>query len=414
MADAPLWLWGLLGALLLSSGVFSASETALFSLRPEERDAAPARLRALLARPRDLLVTVLLGNLLINILFFAFVERLAHGAGGLELFLINLGALLALLVCGEIVPKTLGLRARFALARVASGPLPWFVGLMRPARRSLIALLETTCRALGPLAKDEPALTPEELEEVLDRSAERGLLSEDEADLMGEVVELDSIRVREIMTPRVDVIALELDGSNRDEVVALAVERHLSWLPVFDGHPDAVLGRVRVRDLLVHPGREPAKLVMPVKYVPEVASLLDLLQSLREDRVSEAIVVDEWGGTAGVVTIEDVIEEIVGELRTEGERRQPAAVPLGEGRFRVAGGLSIRDWNELFGHRVVPTEFETVGGFVTAQLGRIPRAGDAVEFGSLSMTVHEVRGRRILSLDLEVAAGAPPLEGGGA
>ena len=411
MPDASLGLWGLLSALLLLSGAFSASETALFSLRPEERSAAPARLRRLLERPRDLLVTVLLGNLLINILFFAFVERLAHGAGGLQVFLVNLGALLALLVCGEIMPKTLGLRMRVRFARAAAPPLGLLVGLLGPARVSLIALLDWTCRLLGPLAKDEPALTPEDLAEVLERSAEHGLLSEDEADLMGEVVELDSIRVREIMTPRVDVIALTLDGANRESAVKLAVESHLSWLPVFDGHPDRVLGRVRVRDLLVHPERELAKLAMPVKFVPEVASLLDLLQTLREDRVSEAIVVDEWGGTAGVVTIEDVIEEIVGELRTEGEQRHIPAVPLGEGRFRVAGGLSIRDWNELFGYKVVPTEFETVGGFVTAQLGRIPRVGDAVEYGSLLMTVHEMRGRRILALDLEVRR-ATTIDGG--
>ena len=113
------------------------------------------------------------------------------------------------------------------------------------------------------------------------------------------------------------------------------------------------------------------------------------------------------GDRGGSVTIEDVFEELVGELRTEGERRTPAAVPLGEGRFRVAGGLSIRDWNDSFGTRVVPTEFETVGGFVAALLGRIPRAGDVARYGELSMAVHEVRGRRVVSVDLEVAERSP-------
>ncbi|MFT4543097.1 MAG: magnesium and cobalt transporter, partial [Planctomycetota bacterium] len=125
------------------------------------------------------------------------------------------------------------------------------------------------------------------------------------------------------------------------------------------------------------------------------------LATLREDRVSEAIVVDEWGGTAGVVSMEDIFEELVGELRVEGEESQPPVVPLGEGRFRVSGGLSIRDWNDRFGTNIVPAEIETVGGYVTALLDRIPRRGDRVTLGGgLACEVHEVRDRRLLTLDL--------------
>ena len=181
-----------------------------------------------------------------------------------------------------------------------------------------------------------------------------------------------------------------------------ALERRLGWLPVVEGNPDRVIGHVRVRDLVLRTDRDVSQLVMPVKFVPEVASALDLLRTLQEDRTAEAVVLDEWGGTAGVVTIEDVFEEIVGELRAEGEERVPVAVPQGEGVFRVSGRLSIRDWNERFGFTVVPVEFETVGGFVTALLGRIPRAGDVARFGSLVLQVEEVRGRRVLAVDLWV------------
>lgn len=405
------WIWPVLAALLAASGTFSASETALFSLTPAERASSGRFVRELIAAPRELLATVLLGNLVVNVLFFAFATRMLGGATGSVDLVGYLAALLAVLVAGEILPKTVGLRARVRVAKLGSPPLVLLSRALAPVRRPLIRLLDATCRALGPFARDERALEPEDLAQVIGRVVARGIMHEGEADLMSEILELDAIRVREIMTPRVDTTFLELDGSNREKALASAVEQRLSWLPVVDGNADRVVGRVRVRDLLNEPSRAPSTLVMPVKFVPEVASCLDLLHSLREDRVAEAIVVDEWGGTAGFVTIEDIFEEIVGELRAEGESRELVAVPLGEGRFRVSGALPIRDWNEEFGYRVVPTEFETVGGFVTALLGRIPRTGDLVRYGDLEMRVHDVRGRRVRTVDMAVAA--PSLESAG-
>jgi magnesium and cobalt transporter len=197
-----------------------------------------------------------------------------------------------------------------------------------------------------------------------------------------------------------------LDGSNRAEVLARALEERLSWLPVVDGAPDEIRGSVRVRDLLVHPDRTLRALTMPVLFVPEVASCMDLLRLFRDRKATEAVCVDEWGGTAGYVTVEDVFEELVGELRVEGEAREVEVVPLGEGAYRVPGSLSIRDWNDRFGMRVVPTEFETVGGLVTALLGRIPRSGDEVAYGHLELEVGEVRGRRVDWVRLRVRDGS--------
>jgi len=228
------------------------------------------------------------------------------------------------------------------------------------------------------------------------------VLKSDEVDLLTEIVELREIRVREIMTPRVDNLFCELDESNREEVLAQAVEQRLSWLPVIEGAADAVRGRVRVRDLLVHRERPISQLVMPVKFVPEVASALDLLRQLREDRAKEAVCVDEWGGTAGTVTIEDVVEEIVGDLRTEGEQPDNLIERLSEGEYKVSGALSVRDWNDRFGSEVVPSEFETVGGLVTALLGHIPKPGDEVEYGALRMQVASVDGRRVEFVRLSV------------
>jgi putative hemolysin len=389
--------------------MFSASETALFSLGRSMRSRAGKHAVSLLARPRDLLVTVLLGNLLVNVLFFAFAARLRHANGGGHDILVAIVALFAVLILGEIVPKTIGLSSPLPVARVLSVPLHALVYGLGPVRRMVIRVLDWTMHKLGPLAHSERAITPQTLAEVIERSAERGVLLGSEADFVAEILELGDVRVREIMTPRVDLLLLELSGANREEVVREALGRRITWLPVVDGGPDEIVGRIKLRDLLNHPERPVAQLVMPLAFVPEVAEVLDVLRTLRERHSAEAVVVDEWGGTAGVVTLEDVFEEIVGELRVEGEGRRPLAVPLGEGRFRVDGGLSIRDWNEEFGLRVVPTEFETVGGFVTALLGRIPRAGDVVRYGSLEMEVHEVRGRRVVSVD--IGLGVQPAAG---
>ena len=407
MSDTPAWLFGLLLFLLGLSGLFSASETAFFSLTPAEKARAGPSAVRLVHAPRRLLFAVLFCNLVVNVLYFAFAGRLLPGDEGLGDLLVGIGVLVALLVCGEILPKTLGLRARVAVARLTALPLRAAVFVLGPFSHPVRALLDRIGSGLDRLLREgEGAITPDVLANIMERGAEQGALLDVEADLLTEVIELDDIRVREIMTPRVDALFLDLSGKDRDDMVRQALDSRLAWLPVVDGRPDRVVGRVRLRDLLRKPDKRVAELVMPIQFVPEVASALDLLRNMRADRTAEAVVVDEYGGTAGFVTAEDVFEEIVGDLRTEGEARVPAVVPLGEGRYRVAGGLAIRDWNEAFGQQVVPREFETVGGFVTALLGRIPRTGDEVRVGNLELEVHEMRRRRVRTVDIGLASAA--------
>ena len=185
-------------------------------------------------------------------------------------------------------------------------------------------------------------------------------------------------------------------------MLAEARRECITWVPVVRGGADQIVGGLEIRSLLVHRERAVEALVMPVKFVPEMARLVSLLSSFHLDHVSEAVVVDEWGGTAGVVTLEDVFEELVGELRVEDEEKIQEIVDVGEGRFRVSGALSVREWNEAFNVDVVPSAFETVGGFVSAALGRLPRAGDEVHLGAgLVGIVDEVRGHRVVTLTLQ-------------
>lgn len=403
MTDVPLGLWLLLGGLLALSAACSAAESALFSLGKSGAPRAGSSARALLERPRDVLIALLLINDLVNLSFFLFAQNLLPGDGGRGDLAVGLSTLVSMIVLGEVLPKVGALRANVAVARATAPALLALVARMGSLRHWIAKAMDACFRALGPIARDERGLDSSELGQLLERSAEQGLLHDHEADLLYEIVELRAVRVREIMQPRVDALFLDVRGAERAAIVRQAVERRLAWLPLVDGTPDRVLGRVRLRDLLVHPERPLRQLSLPVKFVPEVASALDLLHTLREERAAEAVVVDEWGGTAGVVDIENVFEEIVGDLRQEGEARGQSVVPLGEGRFRVDGGLSLRDWNDYFGYRVVPNEFETVGGFVTALLGRIPRPGDEVHHGELSMRVHAVAGRRVAAVDMSIA-----------
>lgn len=395
-------LWPLLAVLLLLSGVFAASEAALFSLSPAERTRAGRAAGRLLEDARSLLVTILLGNLVLNVLFFAFASRLGAGRGARAELAWGLGALLAIVLFGEIFPKTLALRGRVAISRWSAVPLSLLVPLLRPFQRAVDRLLELTYRVLGEAAEGERGVTTDELARALEHSAEQGLLLDTEAQILVGVAELEEIRVREIMTPRVDTPFLDLEESDHSAELHAAVTARAGWLVAVEGGPDRVAGRIRVRDLLAHPETPPRELLQPVEFVPEVATALHLLHHLRERKAAEAVVVDEWGGTAGLVQLEDVFEEIVGDLKVEGERDEAPVRPLGGGGFLVVGSLSIRDWNDLFGYRVVPTEFETVGGFVTALLGRMPRTGDVARAGGLAFEVREVLRRRITSLEIRV------------
>jgi putative hemolysin len=395
-------VWPVLALLLFGSAFCSAGETALFSLDDAGRERAGPAVQKLLANAQALLITLLLGNLLVNVLIFATAAGLAPEGKEYGLLATGILALLGVLVLGEILPKSLALREPVAVARLVAPPLYLLVAALAPLRRLVRALLEVAMRVLGEGAREEPRITAETLAEVLTQSAEVGMLAASEADLLAEVVELEGIRVREIMTPRVDMLSLDLAADEDDniQIMARALARRLTWLPVVRGHADQVAGCVRMRDILSQPERPLADLVRPALFVPEVAGVLDLLRLLRDKHATEAVVVDEWGGTAGTVTIEDIFEEIVGDLRVEGEVGERPVVPLGDGRFRVSGSLSIRDWNERFNLEVVPEGFETVGGFITALLGRIPRAGDRVRQGGLVWQVREVRGRRVTSADM--------------
>lgn len=257
-----------------------------------------------------------------------------------------------------------------------------------------------------PMAAEEPAITEEEL---------IGLPPRDLA-MMRSIIDLDYTTVREVMVPRLDMVALEA-GVSLADAAAVIVEHGHSRLPVYNGTIDDVLGIVYVRDLLgavVNPqdGRDLRSLTRPAFIVPETKRVDELLEEFRQRRTQIAIVVDEYGGTEGLVTMEDVLEEIVGEIEDEFSRAREAEVSRDEdGASYVNAGLSTAVVGEQWGVDIESDDFDTVGGFVYHHLGRIPHVGDVVEWGGLRVEVAAMAGRRLRTLKIsDVDRGAGPAD----
>ena len=257
-----------------------------------------------------------------------------------------------------------------------------------------------------PTPAEEPAITEEEL---------IGLPPRDLA-MMRSIIDLDYTTVREVMVPRLDMVALEA-GVSLAAAAAVIVEYGHSRLPVYNGTIDDVLGIVYVRDLLgavVNPqdGRDLRSLTRPAFIVPETKRVDELLEEFRQRRTQIAIVVDEYGGTEGLVTMEDVLEEIVGEIEDEFSRAREAEVSRDEdGDSYVNAGLSTAVVGEQWGVDIESDDFDTVGGFVYHHLGRIPHVGDVVEWGGLRVEVAAMAGRRLRTLKIsDVDRGAGPAD----
>ncbi|MEM0914108.1 MAG: hemolysin family protein [Planctomycetota bacterium] len=414
---AALIMLAAMPVLLALSGFFSGSETALFSLSQQQRvrmtrgdGVVAGSMRALLAETRALLITLLMSNMVVNVLYFTLgavaLVRLAEAmawptwvaAAG------NLVVLAGIILFGELMPKLLAGQAPAQWARLAAVPLLAVHRLLTPIRVASSALI------IGPLARlidpgTRPAsLSAEELESLLVLSRRQGVIDPSEQRLLVQVLELSSMRVRDLMVPRVDIEAYNLD-TPASVLVDTVRRTKLRHLPVYDGTIDRVVGMVSSRRVLIERPADAAavrKMLTPARFVPEQQRAEQLMADVGRGGQAVAIVVDEHGGTAGLITIEDVVEHVVGGLAGGYERDDdPGFERLDTGRFRVDGDLPVNDWPQLFGHRGsarhhgLDGAVSTVSGLVTALLGRLPNVGDRVTVGSMTLEVEAMDGRRI-------------------
>ncbi len=393
---------------LLMAATSAAAETALTSVNriklrnlAEEGDAAAKRVIRLLERPQVFLSTILVASN-VSIIIASTVSTIL----ALRLF-VDYGEIISTIVLSlfvlifcEITPKTAAVQAPERWARFLVGPVELLTVILRPVITVLTFITSGIVRIFGgqPVRRG-PFVTEEELRLLVEVGEEEGVLEEDEREMIHNVFELADTQVREIMVPRIDMVTVEADASVAD-AMEIIVQGGQSRIPVFEGTIDNIIGVLYAKDLLrvVASHQQPAtvkSLVRPAYFVPESKRLDDLLRELQQQRVHMAIVVDEYGAVAGLVTIEDVVEEIIGDIQDEYDKEEQLFEKLSDNEFIVDAKISIYDFNELLDADLTAESYETLGGFVYAQLDKIPTVGDIVHYKNLTFTILSTKGRRV-------------------
>jgi putative hemolysin len=410
--------------LVLLNGLFAAAEIALVTVRRsrirqlvDEGDQRARRVARLTDQPGRLLATIQLGITFVGFLAAAFagaaiagqladtlrsIGPLSASADLLALLIVTLVITLVTIVFGELVPKTLALAhaERYALALVR--PVELLGRILSPIVSLLTAITHWVTRLLGVSGVSDEVITSEELRILVERGGEQGTIEAEEEQMIGGVLELGERRVHEVMVARVDIAALSVDAA-LGEIVQTIVSQGHSRIPVYEGSIDNIVGMLYAKDLLpylVGDDQPPPirSLLRAPLFVPESMPVDDLLHSLQRRRVHIAIVLDEHGGTAGLVSIEDLIEEIVGEIQDEYDEEEPMIVPVGDDEARVDGRADVDDLLEHFDTRLEgddQEEFDTVGGLVYHYIGDVPKVGDQVSVDGLRFTVEATDGRRV-------------------
>lgn len=399
-------IWLLLALLLVCSGCVSASETALFGLSRQayhQFGQAEGLLRRrvynLMKHPHRVLLTLLIANTAVNVSIFtvSFVAvRRVHDQHPAVAALMSIAVLSLVIIVGEMVPKAIALRSAIRAAPLAAAltgtlqlilsPLLWVLGTF---------LVNPITRLLSPTTKPQTTVTTEELRLLVEHSAHEGDINTTENDMLQAVVALTNVSVREVMTPRVDVHWISSEVQ-RQEVFALAEKSKRRRLPVCGKDLDDIKGVLYVRDLYLNPDASIQSILRPVHFIPEQVNLLQLLQQFHGRQGNLAIVVDEYGGSAGLVTIEDVIKWIVGDLPDDdAQRPTDLTEQIDENTYRLSGNLSVRVWANRFGVGEIDRHIDTVGGLVLSRLGRLPQEGDQIRIRNLTLTVESMHQRRI-------------------
>jgi len=319
-------------------------------------------------------------------------------------------------VIGELVPKGVALRHSETTALAVSAPVRGFFVLLKPLIWILQRSSELVLRALGlePPGEEDDVLSEAELKMVLDRSTKHGEIEQQEQEMLYKVFDFADKEVSAVMVPRPEVVALSVELPP-EEALAAMIESPYTRYPVYRESLDQVVGILHVRDLISAltdrgiAGVQIEELVRPAHIVPETKDLAALLGEFRRTNQHMAIVVDEYGDLEGIVTLEDLLEEIVGEIEDEFDLPDESIERLPNGKMRIDGTFPIDDFNEQFERQIPIEDYHTVGGFVFGLIGRAPEPGDEVDWDGTRFTVLEVEGSRIERLEVELV----PHEGGG-
>ena len=409
--------------LTILEGFFVSAEISIISIRrsrldqlSEDGNRRARRVRRLKDDPGRFLAVVQLGLTVLGFFASAYAAvnlstelatflrpALGPGADGIALLIVTVLLALFTIVFGELVPKSIGLAYAERLSIVVAGPFEWIARVLSPIVWFLTRVTATIARLIGVKPASEAQMTSEELKLIVERGGEQGILEAEEEQMINAVIELGDRRLHEVMVPRIAMVALPVSAT-LDEAIDLIVEEGHSRVPVYEESIDEVLGIIYAKDLLpvlkVEADARPTvrSLLRTPLFVPESMSIDDLLHEFQRRKVHIAIVLDEYGGTAGLLTIEDLLEEIVGEIQDEYDVEEPMIVRLSADEARIDGRVDVDELGETFDITIPledEDEYDTVGGLIFHRLGHVPRPGDEVRLDGLKLTVETTDGRRV-------------------
>ncbi len=414
---------------MLLAALFSAAEAAFLRLnrirlrqRVEEGAPAARLLAALCEHPQHLLSTVLLVNTVATVVAAvtgAHITRDLMADSPYQVYAELLAVVLlapAFLIVAEVVPKSVATARADEIAEWIAGPVAVVVWLLRPVIGSLLFLATPVIRVMGGReAIATHRYTEEELRSLVELGEEQGAIEDAEANLVTSALAFDDTPVDQILTPRVDIIAIPEDAPV-EAVLKLIAEQGYSRLPVYRENIDDIIGILHVKDLLIALSRRSpidlAAWIRPAYSIPENKKLHELLKEMQTQGIEMAIVNDEYGGTAGLVTQEDILEQIVGELRDEYDEEQDAIRDVREGMAQVDGMTAIGEINDKLGLDLPVNGYQTIGGLVINSLGRVAKVGDIVEPSEgVKVTVKALKGIRVQQVLVEYPAGIDQTEG---
>jgi putative hemolysin len=322
--------------------------------------------------------------------------------GGIPAILISIfGVATGLALLGEITPKVLASHAREGFALSVAIPAQALTRILGPIVQALGILPGLLSRWIfGVRLEAGPSVTEAELRMLIDISAESGTMEQQEAELLDRVFHFGDRRVHEVMVPRTEAVGIDRSAT-LEMFFRVYAEAHHSRFPVWDESPDKVVGILGIKDVLsaIADGLTPDKpiepLIRPALFVPETKLIGELFREMQASGDQMAIAVDEWGGTAGIVTLEQLLEEMVGQVRDELRPDEEEITPIDERTMRVDGGLSVEEARDELGIDIPEGEYDTLAGFVLSELGHIPKVGETIALDGWRITVEEMRGLKI-------------------
>jgi putative hemolysin len=413
--------------LILFSSLFVAAEVAFLSIRRtrveqlvEEGDRRARVAERLLSEPTRLLATIQVGLTLVQlfsageaanrfVMPLADVIRemapgtiLASGAAGISFVLVVGGVAFLTLVLGEVTPKSIAVLRSEPIALWAAYPIAWLQVLLSPVVGAVTWIARIFVTPLGgSVSFHTSALSEEELKIMVEQSEELGVIEREEKEMIHSIFEFGDTTVRQVMTPRLDVTAVEADAP-LEQIVKVISESGHSRLPVYDDDLDNIIGILHAKDLLKSLYSSPGDARLSIRdmlrapyFIPDGKRVDDLLAEFRKERRQFAIVRDEYGTMIGVVTIEDLLEEIVGEIQDEYDSEEPVMRQLDETTALIDGRMSLSDFNDRMGVELPEDEADTIGGFVFTLLGHQPSQGESTRWDGFEFQVEATDGRRI-------------------